>query len=280
MKIGIETLLISPISKLYLIFIYFTLGILCLFHLIQITTVHQQYNIQSSMDEGLAPTEYSDITAKICFRHLYDNSTVDELNTTDRILMITGSVNNFRVLNCRNPIDSSVSDDRFICIESYGNKNCSENHDFKELMSIDWKMLDMIQSLENLLNMKFYWPAHEKIEIQMSINPTDRGLFYQSPTFRIDDISDVNDYQMLYMKAEFLEYPYSTKCVDKIPRKNRLKCLEEKYILRGRDTKWQRTLTITVAATNSIDIKVSPSMTMFDYISCISTLLYWDSGLD
>lgn len=276
---GIDASAMSPIFLLYQYMIYFVLGILCLCHIIHITIVHQQYDIQSTLNEGLAPTEYSDITAKICVKHKCNNSTLNKLTESQQIAMVASTISNFRVQNCSNPVKYSLTDESFVCIESFGYHNCSESS-VLDLMTIDFEVEELRLKIEKPWDIVFYDPSIDKrMDIRLSINPTNKGSFFPSPTVRIRDGKDTSQYLMLYFRSEFLEYPYKTKCSDHFRGRNQLKCTEEKYIKRGREVKGGENLRIIASATASIVIKVSPTMTFLDYISCISTLLGFWLGL-
>lgn len=270
---------IAPTSMMYQMVIHSTLGILCLLHVIHITIVYQKYDIQSTMNEGLAPVDVSDISVKICVKHIsteiHDMVPLKNFNGTERISMLKSTIDDFLIFNSSNSIKYSTTNDKFICMESNGYKN----FDTSILVLIYWRLIDLVNAFNKLLDSETYNPYYRSLlEVQFTMNPIDRGLFYQSPTFRIHQVSNINEYSTLYIRGEFLEYPYPTACALKHSQ-NRLKCLEQKYILTGRSEKWGKKLTIEIKATKSIGIKVLPSMTTFDYISCVSTILGFWLGL-
>lgn len=269
-------------TLLYQTIIYFTLGTLCSLHAIYITGIHLQYNIQSTMNEGPSLAIQSDLIVKICAKHIFENSSLDEISVNERISVLYESFEEFKVQNCTNSIEYSVSDDGQVCVEQTGSEKCL-SLDQNELVSVMWKMSALIGWIEQSSNIKVkYLLDNEKMDNHMSINPTDRGLFHSAPTFRFRGANLKIVFKILYLKAEFLQFPYTTKCVQNLnPNISiiQLKCIEERYILQGQDSDVHYRLRLIVVMNQSMDIKVSPSMTMFDYISCLSTLLGFWLGL-
>lgn len=273
--------------KIKKILIFAILFILCSFHIYHTTCSYNTYDIQSAMYEGPPISKQNQVRVKICVQHFahrwgHRSNKLDQarnmftLKVQDR--SISGECKSQYPFNMSTCIELSSQD---IC--NMGNVSCMTSQS-EYFIFFEWKMIEWISNVHSelkKLSSMFYMAS--------SIFPTSNDISCWPQFGSIKYGAGTFDHRLLYVRAEYMKHPYITKCRDIANIGNRcmnqrvnLQCLEEVY-MRHKDIRYpsdsDNELFIAFNIRYGIDIKVSSSMTMFDYISCVSTITGFWLGL-
>lgn len=274
---------------------YAGLCMLCFYHIATITDQYSQYGIQSTMYEGPPLQRAHPITAKMCVYRSYGKKktlhrTLTYLNISQRIENLANTIIEFNVHDCATKkIYSAYGEGAPLkrvstCVELVAIDDCS-NIPSNVSASISQYTLffNWLHGVWNRWDAKGIPLTDNKDYITISIYPVPKShSFSHLSNFYITASEGINQYRMFYFRGQFLKYPYVTKCVNSDQVRTQLNCLEEAYMEYERNSKdWPEDNigVIMTLSKHGIDMRVTPSMTIFDYISCISTAIGFWLGL-
>lgn len=279
-----------PTSKFSQVLKYFGLCILCMYHIATITEQYSQYDIQSSMYEGPSLHQSNPFTAEFCVRPI-QRSGRPKTNVSLSAYNLVDTLIEFKIQGCYTDLKYlEVGDDA--CVELIAMNNCDMNSNLsinfnasEYVLYFEWDHLEF--TFRERLSSSFY----KEDVMQITLYPIQGSSFTQLSAFQFEK-GVYDQFRTLYFRGEFLKYPYVTNCIDNYQTKSSINnqfnsnsfselfCLEEAYIEYNiaRMTKLPRKTTrvVITPSKRSFDMKIAPKMTVFDYISWVSTAIgFW-----
>lgn len=264
------------IAKVQQVSVALLLLAMCTIHITHVTINFNQYNIESTMYEGPHLIELGPIKADICVHH-YDSGDTSYVQPSANITDISGAVSRFFVNGCSSsPTLYSLGNN--LCATLVSSYDCSmADNESIYLLTFLW---DTKRYANNAYDPRTYY-------IEITLNPAMSGSLCESKTFDISYPTGELHYRLLYFRATFLKHPYVTGCRDIYSetgcrKQDYLSCKESKYVYQDYERigiSPNKYAIIATASKHGIDVKVSSTMSLFDFISCTSSVIGFWLGL-